>query len=152
MRKCPKVWAIFSLIRDLLKAYRGEVLRVFILNNHYRSPLDFSFGLLNVARGGLDRLYSALDGAKKYIGSLPSSTVVTPQSEAGKPLLADVEKFYNAMDDDFNTPKAVAVLFELVKKLNLVLLKPEHADKKAEVIHHVEVLRGLGAVIGLAQF
>ncbi|MBF0446414.1 MAG: cysteine--tRNA ligase [Magnetococcales bacterium] len=150
--KMSKSLGNFFTIRDLLKAYRGEVLRVFILNNHYRSPLDFSFGLLNAARGGLDRIYSALDGAKKILVSLPASVVVTPQSEAGKPLLADVEKFYAAMDDDFNTPKAVAVLFELAKKLNLVLLKPDSEEKRSQVLHHVEVLRGLGTILGLAQF
>ncbi len=76
---------------------------------------------------------------------------VTPESEAGKTLHADVEKFFKAMDDDFNTPQAVAVLFELAKKLNIILLAAESSDKKAAVLEHVRVLRGLGVIIGLAQ-
>ncbi|MBF0359234.1 MAG: cysteine--tRNA ligase [Magnetococcales bacterium] len=149
--KMSKSLGNFFTIRDLLKAYRGEVLRVFILNNHYRSPLDFSFGLLNGARGGLDRLYNALDGAAKYLGSLPDVTSVTPESEVGNPLHGDVEKFFKSMDDDFNTPQAVAVLFELAKKLNKILLAAESSDKKAAVLDHVRVMRGLGVVVGLAQ-
>jgi cysteinyl-tRNA synthetase len=149
--KMSKSLGNFFTIRDLLKAYRGEVLRVFILNNQYRSPLDFSFNLLNAAKGGLDRLYSALEGAAKFLGSLPTVTAVDPDSEAGKPLAAEVEKFFAAMDDDFNTPKALAVLFELAKKLNLVLTQPANVDKKAAVLDHVRVLRGLGAILGMAQ-
>jgi cysteinyl-tRNA synthetase len=149
--KMSKSLGNFFTIRDLLKAYRGEVLRVFILNNHYRSPLDFSFGLLNGARGGLDRLYSALDGAANLLGSLPTVTAIDPDAEIGKPLVSAVDKFFAAMDDDFNTPQAVAVLFELAKKLNLVLVEPDGGDKKAVVSEHVRILRGLGAIIGMGQ-
>jgi cysteinyl-tRNA synthetase len=149
--KMSKSLGNFFTIRDLLKAYRGEVLRVFILNNQYRSPLDFSFSLLNAARGGLDRLYSALAGAEKALGHLPPIETIRPSQEVGKPLGGEVEKFFSAMDDDFNTPQAVAVLFEMVKKLNLVLTQPESGEKKAAIIDHVRVLRGLGAILGMGQ-
>jgi cysteinyl-tRNA synthetase len=149
--KMSKSLGNFFTVRDLLKAYRGEVLRVFILNNHYRSPLDFSFGLLNAARGGLDRLYSALEGAEKYLGSLPAAEEIIPEKEVENPLAADINKFFTAMDDDFNTPQALAVLFELVKKLNRTLLQEESGDKKADVLNQVRLLRGLGTLIGVAQ-
>ncbi|MBF0455068.1 MAG: cysteine--tRNA ligase [Magnetococcales bacterium] len=149
--KMSKSLGNFFTIRDLLKAYRGEVLRVFILNNHYRSPLDFSFGLLNGARGGLDRLYSALEGAGKIIGVLPSAAPISPETEEGRPLASEVGKFFSAMDDDFNTPQAVAVLFEVVKKLNLILVQPDSEQKNGLVLEHVRVLRSLGAIIGMGQ-
>ena len=148
--KMSKSLGNFFTIRDLLKAYRGEVLRLFILNSHYRSPLDFSFTLLNAARGGLDRLYSALEGAEKLLGTLPPLSFVVPEEERDNSLVAEIDKFFAVMDDDFNTPKAVAVLFELTKKLNLLSAKGG-GESRAELLNHVRIIRGLGAIIGIGQ-
>jgi cysteinyl-tRNA synthetase len=114
----------------VLKSYDGETLRFFMLRTHYRSPFNFSDGNLDDARGALRRLYTALDAA-----DLPAALEVTidwaqPQAAA----------FKAAMDDDFNTPGAVAVLFELATEVNRT-----RAESTARL------LRGLAGTLGLLQ-
>jgi cysteinyl-tRNA synthetase len=95
----------FFTIRDVLKSYDPEVLRFFILRAHYRSPLNYSDVHLDDARQALTRLYTALQD-------------ITPD---GLPLDRNEPhalRFAQAMDDDFNTPSALAVLFDLAAELN----------------------------------
>ncbi len=104
--KMSKSLGNFFTIRDVLKSFDGEELRLFMLRTHYRSPLHFSDTLLEDARHALRRLYTALDGVEF---AAPASIDWTqPQAAA----------FRAAMDDDFNTPAALAVLFELAGELN----------------------------------
>ncbi len=107
--KMSKSLGNFFTIREVLKTFDAEVLRFFILRSHYRSPLNYSDVHLEDARQGLLRLYNALDTA----GSLASEPVPAPDfsGEAG-------QRFKAAMDDDFNTPIAIAVLFDLATELN----------------------------------
>jgi cysteinyl-tRNA synthetase len=123
--KMSKSLGNFFTIRDVLKKYDAEVVRFFILRAHYRSPLNYSDAHLDDARGALTRLYTALDGVEGD----------------GQPLDWKEEhaaRFAEAMDDDFNTPLAVAALFDLVTELN---------KSKSPVL--ARQLKGLAAVIGL---
>ncbi|MFN3919770.1 MAG: cysteine--tRNA ligase [Methylohalobius sp.] len=119
-------------IRELLKTYPGEVLRFFILTTHYRSPLDYSEESLAQTRAGLQRLYTALRG-------LPEAG----EGEAGESFR---QRFIDAMDDDFNTPEALAVLFDLAKAINR--LKSEDLKQAAEF---GATLKTLAGVLGLLQ-
>jgi cysteinyl-tRNA synthetase len=98
-RKCPSRWAIFFTIREVLKKYDAEVVRFFILRAHYRSPLNYSDVHLDDARQSLTRLYTALKGQS---GAAP-----VDWNEA------HAQRFKAALDDDFGTPEAMAVLFDL---------------------------------------
>ncbi|MYM73060.1 cysteine--tRNA ligase [Duganella sp. FT134W] len=125
--KMSKSLGNFFTIRDVLKKYDAEVIRFFILRAHYRSPLNYSDAHLDDARGALTRLYTALDGV----------------AGDGQPLDWQEEhaaRFAAAMDDDFNTPLAVAALFDLVTELN---------KSKSPVL--ARQLKELAAVIGLLQ-
>jgi cysteinyl-tRNA synthetase len=125
--KMSKSLGNFFTIRDVLKKYDAEVVRFFILRAHYRSPLNYSDAHLDDARGALTRLYTALDGVEGD----------------GQPLDWQEEhaaRFAEAMDDDFNTPLAVAALFDLVTELN---------KSKSPVL--ARQLKGLAGVIGLLQ-
>jgi cysteinyl-tRNA synthetase len=125
--KMSKSLGNFFTIRDVLKKYDAEVVRFFILRAHYRSPLNYSDAHLDDARGALTRLYTALDGV----------------AGDGQPLDWQEEhaaRFAEAMDDDFNTPLAVAALFDLVTELN---------KSKSPVL--ARQLKELAAVIGLLQ-
>lgn len=102
--KMSKSLGNFSTIRDLLKDYSGEVIRTFILGTHYRSPLVYTREALDAARQALQRWYAALDGV---------------ELAAQSPSTAYSERFIAAMDDDFNTPQAYAVLHEMAKALNV---------------------------------
>ena len=104
--KMSKSLGNFFTIRDVLKKYDAEVVRFFILRAHYRSPLNYSDAHLDDAKGALTRLYTALEG----IDTGAAGTVDWNEPYA--------VRFADAMNDDFNTPIAVAVLFEMANELN----------------------------------
>ncbi|MCW5614248.1 MAG: cysteine--tRNA ligase [Rhodocyclaceae bacterium] len=127
--KMSKSLGNFFTIRDVLKRFDAEVLRFFIVRAHYRSPLNYSDAHLEDARNALDRLYTALK--------------ILPADAA--PVEADFEashgqRFAAAMDDDFNTAEAVAVLFDLAGEVN-----------RTRSVEQALQLRALGSVIGLLQ-
>jgi len=103
--KMSKSLGNFFTIRDVLKQYEGEVLRLFLISSHYRSPLNFSDEHLDAAAAGLRRLYNALR-------SWPENNAEQAYSAV------HAERFNAAMDDDFGTPDAIAVLFDLAQDLN----------------------------------
>jgi cysteinyl-tRNA synthetase len=125
--KMSKSLGNFFTIRDVLQHYDGETLRFFMLRTHYRSPFNFSDGNLDDARAALRRLYTALDGIEVADTPLDWSQ---PQAAA----------FRAAMNDDFNTPLAVSVLFELASELN----RTRSAQAAA-------LLKGLGRTLGVLQ-
>ena len=127
--KMSKSLGNFFTIRDVLKRFDAEVLRFFIVRAHYRSPLNYSDAHLEDARNALDRLYTALK--------------ILPADAA--PVEADFDashgqRFAAAMDDDFNTAEAVAVLFDLAGEVN-----------RTRSVEQALQLRALGSVIGLLQ-
>jgi cysteinyl-tRNA synthetase len=131
--KMSKSLGNFFTIADVLKKFDGESIRYFMLRTHYRSPFNFSDTLLDEARTALRRLYTALDAAEAAAGSpLPSPAGIDWQ----EPRAA---AFREAMDDDFNTPGALAVLFELAASVN----RGHHADAAG--------LKALGGVLGILQ-
>jgi cysteinyl-tRNA synthetase len=127
--KMSKSLGNFFTIRDVLKKYDAEVVRFFILRAHYRSPLNYSDAHLDDAKAALTRLYTAL--AEVELG-------------AGAPAVdwneAHAIRFRDAMDDDFNTPIAIAVLFDLATELN-----------KSKAAAHARQLKALAGVIGLLE-
>lgn len=96
----------FFTIREVLKVYHAEVVRYFLLSSHYRSPVNYSRDNLDNAKASMDRLYTAIEG-------YDSKADVKPLEGT-----AFEAEFMEVMDDDFNTPKAMAVLFELAKEIN----------------------------------
>ena len=131
--KMSKSLGNFFTVREILKSYRAEEIRYFILASHYRSPLNYSQENLEHSRAALTRLYTALRGISL--------------SEADNSLCKPYEvAFHNAMDDDFNSPEAIAVLFEIAREIN----KCRDTDQaRAAVL--AACLNRLGAVLGLIQ-
>jgi len=125
--KMSKSLGNFFTIRDVLARYDGETLRFFMLRTHYRSPFNFSDANLDDARNALRRLYTALDGLE-----VPDVPVDWAQPQAAA--------FRVAMNDDFNTPPAVSVLFELASELN-----------RTRSLQTAALLKGLGKVLGVLQ-
>ena len=103
--KMSKSLGNFALIKDLIKQYHFEVIRLFLISSHYRSELSFDDGSLNQARAALERLYTTLQ--------LNDEDAENTAKE--NPF---IEAFEMAMNDDLNTPKAVSILFDLAKELN----------------------------------
>jgi cysteinyl-tRNA synthetase len=125
--KMSKSLGNFFTIREVLQKYDAEVVRFFILRAHYRSPLNYSDAHLDDAKGALTRLYTALK-------SVPATTQAVDWNGAA------AQRFKAAMDDDFNTPEAVAVLFDLANEVN----RSQSAEAAAQ-------LKALAGVLGLLQ-
>lgn len=105
-------------IKDALKDYRPEVIRMFMLSAHYSNPVDYSDGALDSAQAGWDRLYGAVRLTRSALNSAPVSDDGNSFSERLDKAKAD---FATVMDDDFNAPKALAVLQELTRDVNTLL-------------------------------
>jgi cysteinyl-tRNA synthetase len=125
--KMSKSLKNFFRIDDALKIFDPEVLRFFMLRAHYRSPLNYNEAALADAKNAMDRLYTALNG-------ITAPAVAIDWNEL------NAKKFHAAMDDDFNTPEAMAVLFELANELNRTR-SPQIAG----------LLRALAGTLGLLQ-
>lgn len=159
--KMSKSLGNFFTIRDVLKKFDGEVIRFFIVRSHYRSQVNYSDAGLDDARESLLRLYNALStdwpaaqaqvegqagqGAAASAGAGQTAAATCTEGEAARAAVAAIDwsepramRFAEAMDDDFNTPVAVSVLFELATDLNRT------RDPAIE-----RQLRGLAAVLGL---
>ncbi len=129
--KMSKSLGNFFTVREVLKQYQPEIIRFFILSSHYRSPLNYSDEQLNDARLALTRLYTALRGCDTQNASI------------------DVDykaRFEAAMNDDFNTPVALSVLFDLARELNAA-----KETKSSKVNDLVATLRFLGGLLGIVQ-
>jgi cysteinyl-tRNA synthetase len=124
--KMSKSLGNFFTVREVLEKFDPEVVRFFILRAHYRSPLNYSDAHLEDAKNALGRLYTALKDTRKEEAKVDWSE-------------AHARRFKQAMDDDFGTPEAVAVLFDLASRIN--------AGERALA----RQLRALGGVLGLLQ-
>jgi cysteinyl-tRNA synthetase len=146
--KMSKSLGNFFTIREVLKKYDAEVVRFFILRAHYRSPLNYSDAHLDDAKGALTRLYTALKSLPVRPESVEGERAGASADASTSSARTDVvdwnethaQRFKAAMDDDFNTPEAVAVLFDLANEVN----RSQSAEAAAQ-------LRALAGVLGLLQ-
>lgn len=130
--KMSKSLGNFFVLREVLPRYRRDTVRFFILNSHYRSPLNYSEENLEEAQSALTRLYTALRGVE-----------IGEESELGALYR---QRFDTAMKDDFNTPEAIAVLFDMARDINRAKTR-EGAQAKSLAAG----LKRLGGVLGLLQ-
>jgi cysteinyl-tRNA synthetase len=126
--KMSKSLGNFFTVREVLSRYQPEVVRFFILRAHYRSPLNYSDQHLDDAKSALARLYIALKGRE-----IPPATAIDWNGP-------HAQRFKNAMDDDFNTPEAVAVLFDLASEVN-----------RTGSLADMALLKSMGGLLGLLQ-
>lgn len=126
--KMSKSLGNFFTVREILASYQPEVVRFFILRAHYRSPLNYSDSHLEDAKHALDRLYTALKG---------NVVTIKPKLDWSN---IYAKRFMGAMNDDFNTPEAIAVLFDLANETN-----------KKSLEQGASLLKELGGILGLLQ-
>ena len=133
--KMSKSLKNFITIGDLLKDYNFNTIRLFILTNHYRMPVEFNTDSLNSAASGAKRLSNAVSGVICKYGDILTDYI------------SDTAKidFTEAMNDDFNTSKALSVLFDLAGKTNIAL----SSDNKNEAVNYASSLVNLGNILGL---
>jgi len=131
--KMSKSLGNFFTVRDVLKKYKAEVLRYLLLASHYRSPINYSDQGLEQSEAALERFYSCLRG----LATANARDIVNSRFEKG---------FHAAMDDDFNTPLALGVLFDLVREINRI--------KETDIPAATELARllvRLGSILGILQ-
>jgi cysteinyl-tRNA synthetase len=128
--KMSKSLGNFFTVREVLKQYRPEIIRFFILTSHYRSPLNYSDEQLDEALAALTRLYTAMRGIDTNTDKIDSAYRAA---------------FEQAMNDDFNTPVAIAVLFELTRELN------KSKDDLEKTRSLAGTLKSLGEILGILQ-
>ncbi|MCP4469221.1 MAG: cysteine--tRNA ligase [Gammaproteobacteria bacterium] len=129
--KMSKSLGNFFILRDVLESYRAEEIRYFIVSSHYRSQINYSEEQLDNAHAALQRLYAALQDTRL--------TEIPGDSEYQ-------QRFEQALNDDFNTANAIAVLFDLVREIN----RAKNAG--LELQHSLaSLLRFLGGILGLLQ-
>ena len=145
--KMSKSLGNFFTVREVLKKFDPEVVRYFILGSHYRSPLDYSDENLQGAKAALTRLYLALKDLPAMHGDVQVSREAGSRERPAEGTAAPDERFHAAMDDDFNTPGALAVLFELARDIN----KLREEGKLAAAAPLGAALRRLGGILGLLQ-
>ena len=132
--KMSKSLGNFFTIREVLEKYPAEVVRYFLVSSQYRSQIDYSEDNLVEAQATLDRLYQSLRGlTAEQLGSTELNQ-------------SYIERFTTAMDDDFNTPEALAVMFDLVRELNIA-----RKDSSEDIASLASTLCHLGSILGILE-
>ena len=142
--KMSKSLGNFITVREILKQYSAEALRYFILSSHYRSPLEFNETILLESTAGLQRAHNCLENIKLKLNQEITADTDTPMIEKVK------VAFEEAMDDDLNSSKAMAVIFDLVTELNQCMTKKKMDDADLVFLKSgAKTLKVLGGVFGL---
>ncbi|HMK55821.1 MAG TPA: cysteine--tRNA ligase, partial [Dissulfurispiraceae bacterium] len=150
--KMSKSLGNFFTIREILAKYDPEVIRLFLLSSHYRSPIEFSHEQLRDAESSLDRFYSTVSRMDDFISRAGDATGKGMSQGCGlETMLAEFKaRFEEAMDDDFNTALTLGLIFELVREINRCLdLKPSGAEAVKIFARAKEVLKNAGNVLNL---
>jgi cysteinyl-tRNA synthetase len=154
--KMSKSLGNFFTVRDVLPKLRPEVMRMFVLASHYRGPINYSDDNLRQADGALERMYVALRGVGGVADSVDATgatrsagatTFAGIGAAAVPPAHEATDRFREAMDDDFNTPEALAALQALARDLNVA----KGAGDTVRASALASELRALGAVLGILQ-
>jgi len=149
--KMSKSLGNFLMIKDIVKTYHPEAIRLFLLSHHYRSPVDFTDLALKNTSSGLDKIYSSLQRAEKLLGSLPGQDAVYENQAPG-----DQDNYWDAfceaMNDDFNTAQGIGILFDAVRTVNRALDKTEKSNtpENLKPVYNcsLDIVR-MGQIIGI---
>jgi len=142
--KMSKSLGNFLIIKDVIQSYHPEAIRLFLLSNHYRSPIDFTDKTIDEAGTNLDKIYALLDRMEAKLGG-PEDMISDPDEDVWT-------QFCEAMDDDFNTARGIGVLFESVRQMNRLL--DEAGDQLAPetekmLLYGREAILKIGTVLGI---
>lgn len=145
-RKMSKSLGNFFTVREIGEKYDLQVLRFFMLNAHYRSPLNFSAELMEASSNALERIVTCVEQLKHYLEKAEGNEYAEAETALVKEVEALVEKYEEAMEDDFNTADAIAAIFEIVKLANT---NTDAESTKAFVQFLFDKIVGLSDILGL---
>jgi cysteinyl-tRNA synthetase len=144
-RKMSKSAGNFFTVRDILKEYDAEVIRLFMLSAHYRSPINFSKELMTQAQAGLERLYNCKENLEFLAGKVQDGKA---EEDMVKMLENYKKAFIAAMEDDLNTALALSVLFDISREVNS---RVTEKSTKGTALAALNTMAELGAVLGILQ-
>ena len=145
-RKMSKSLGNFFTVREIGEKYDLQVLRFFMLNAHYRSPLNFSAELMEASKNALDRIITCVEQLKHLLETAPKTEMTETEQKFKEEVQGFVKKYEEAMEDDFNTADAIAAIFELVKFANT---KADGESTEAFVTYLLDTIVHLSDVMGL---
>lgn len=145
-RKMSKSLGNFFTVREIGEKYDLQVLRFFMLNAHYRSPLNFSAELMEASKNALDRIITCVEQLKHLLETAPKTDMTETEEKFKEEVQGFVKKYEEAMEDDFNTADAIAAIFELVKFANT---KADGESTEAFVTYLRDTIVHLSDVMGL---
>ncbi|QGU96514.1 cysteine--tRNA ligase [Clostridium bovifaecis] len=147
-RKMSKSLNNFFTTREILERYDAEIVRLFMLSAHYRTPLNFSDELLESAKASNDRLYNAIGNLERLISEVKVQSLLDEEKIYINVLGGYKDKYIDKMDDDFNTADAIAVIFDLVKDINTNV----GVESSKELVEYcLNLIRELGKPLGILQ-
>lgn len=149
--KMSKSLGNFFTIREILDKFDPEVVRFFLLSTHYRSPIEFSDESLREAELSIDRYYSTVVRTEDFVKEAHDRDKQTKEEQSLEETLAVfMNKFMEAMDDDFNTALALGHIFELIREVNRYLdAKPSGAKAKELIVKTTDLLHRAGSVLNI---
>ena len=145
-RKMSKSLGNFFTVREIGEKYDLQVLRFFMLNAHYRSPLNFSAELMEASKNSLERIVTCVEQLKHLLETAEKTEMTAEEKALEAEVLEYVKKYENSMEDDFNTADAIAAIFELVKFANT---KANENSTAAFVQYLFDTIVHLSDVLGL---
>ncbi len=145
-RKMSKSLGNFFTVREIGEKYDLQVLRFFMLNAHYRSPLNFSAELMEASKNSLERIITCVEQLKHLLETAKKAEMTEAEKALETEVLEYVKKYENSMEDDFNTADAIAAIFELVKFANT---KADENSTSAFVQYLFDTIVHLSDVLGL---
>lgn len=139
-------------IRDLLDIYDAEALRLFLLSSHYRSPIEFAHEYIKEAEATVDRVYSTIMRIEDF-EKIEINDKSSIEFDKVKAMLENLKpEFEKAMDDDFNTAKALGILFEFIKEINRFMDKKPSQNKEIDfLVTAKRAIKEIGSVLNLFQ-
>ncbi|SPQ00756.1 Cysteine--tRNA ligase (modular protein) [Candidatus Sulfobium mesophilum] len=149
--KMSKSLGNFFTIQEILNKFDAEAVRFFLLSTHYRSPIEFSDEQLREAEASIDRYYTTVLRIRDFLSQESTKEKPGPDEKALSEMLGKfLDKFREAMDDDFNTALAIGTIFELVRMLNKYMDSRPSGSQAVELIKKAdEMLRETGNVLNL---
>lgn len=144
-RKMSKSLGNFLTVRDISEKYGYDVIRFFLLSAHYRSPINFSDEIINSSKSALERLKTCRDNLEFLLSHAQGDSMSEEEKASAEKCAAIESRYFEALDDDFNTADAIAALFDLTREINTV----SQGASKAYILFAQELFMRLAGILNI---
>jgi len=138
----------FFTTREILDKYEPDVVRLFMLSGHYRTPINFSIELLDSTKSALDRIYNSITNLEELLSKAKDNGILESEVKYKEHLNKYKQRYIEKMDDDFNTADAISVIFDLIRDVNTNIDENSSMDM---IKYSLDLIRELGFPLGILQ-